>query len=149
MGPGLRRCPSSLYTFPSGVFRTGLARDCHLTGFPEFEQFYIASFPAEHSRLAQVRCVYQFRHARNSALYSGGPGGPLELIFGRRVRLLAAIAPGRPGTFAPDIDRGNVERCADMHRVVFFNHLDAGAAVLGYLVDVGTFHEAQADIGVA
>ncbi len=42
----------------------GLARDCHLTGFPEFEQFYIAGFPSEHSSLAQVRCVYQFRHAR-------------------------------------------------------------------------------------
>ena len=27
--PGLRCCPSSLYTFPGGVFRRGLARDCH------------------------------------------------------------------------------------------------------------------------
>ena len=41
-----RCCPSSLYTFPSGVLRRGLARDRHLTGFPEFEQFYIAGFPA-------------------------------------------------------------------------------------------------------
>jgi hypothetical protein len=24
----------------------GLARDCHLTGFPDFEQFCIAGFPA-------------------------------------------------------------------------------------------------------
>jgi hypothetical protein len=24
----------------------GLARDCHLTGFPEFEQFYVADFSA-------------------------------------------------------------------------------------------------------
>lgn len=37
-----RCCPSSLYTFPL----PGLARDCHVTGFPEFEQFYIAGFPA-------------------------------------------------------------------------------------------------------
>jgi hypothetical protein len=37
-----RCCPSSLYTFPS----PGLARDCHFTGFPEFEQFYVAGFPA-------------------------------------------------------------------------------------------------------
>jgi hypothetical protein len=36
-----RRCPSSLYTFPF----LGLARDCHLKGFPEFEQFYIFGFP--------------------------------------------------------------------------------------------------------
>ncbi len=27
--PGLRCCPSSLYTFPAGIFRPGLARDCH------------------------------------------------------------------------------------------------------------------------
>jgi hypothetical protein len=37
-----RRCPSSLYTFPV----RGLARDRHVTGFPEFEQFCIAGFPA-------------------------------------------------------------------------------------------------------
>src|ERR1019366_2505686 len=27
------------------AFRPGLARDCHFTGFPEFEQFCIAGFP--------------------------------------------------------------------------------------------------------
>ena len=37
---GLRCCPSSLYTFRM----TGLARDRHLTGFPEFEQFCIRRF---------------------------------------------------------------------------------------------------------
>ena len=40
---GLRCCPSSLYTFPAE--RPGLARDRHLKGFPEFEQFYIPGFP--------------------------------------------------------------------------------------------------------
>ncbi len=44
--PRLRCCPSSLYTFPAGTFRPGLARDCHVTGFPEFGQFCIASFQA-------------------------------------------------------------------------------------------------------
>jgi hypothetical protein len=39
---GFRCCPSSLYTFPF----PGLARDCHLTGSPEFGQFCIAGFPA-------------------------------------------------------------------------------------------------------
>jgi hypothetical protein len=44
--PVVRCCPSSLYTFPTGVLRQGLARDRHVTGFPEFEQFCIAGFPA-------------------------------------------------------------------------------------------------------
>src|SRR5690606_35695912 len=33
--------------------------------------------------------------------------------------------------------------------VVLLDHLDAGAAVLGDLVDVGSFHQAQTDIGMA
>ncbi len=37
---GFRCCPSSLYTFPL----PGLARDRHLKGFPEFEQFCILNF---------------------------------------------------------------------------------------------------------
>ena len=41
---GIRRCPSSLYTFPAGL-GPGLARDRHFTGFPEFEQFCTAGFP--------------------------------------------------------------------------------------------------------
>jgi len=40
------------------VIRPGLARDRHLTGFPEFEQFYSAGFPAGTQELPQVRCVY-------------------------------------------------------------------------------------------
>jgi hypothetical protein len=36
-----------LVSTPSAVLsRCGLARDRHLTGFPEFEQFCIAGFPA-------------------------------------------------------------------------------------------------------
>jgi hypothetical protein len=31
---------------PPGLLRRGLARDRHFTGFPEFEQFCIAGFPA-------------------------------------------------------------------------------------------------------
>ena len=33
-----------------------------------------------------------------------------------------------------------------MRRVVFLDHFDAGAAVLGDLVDVGTLHQTQADV---
>src|SRR2546430_14396068 len=43
--PGVRCCPSSLYTFPVGL-RPGLARDRHVRGFPEFGQFCIARFRA-------------------------------------------------------------------------------------------------------
>ncbi len=38
-----------LVSTPSPGIR-GLARDCHLTGFPEFEQFCIPGFPRGHSR---------------------------------------------------------------------------------------------------
>src|SRR5712671_6506725 len=41
----LRCCPSSLYTFPETIVSRGLARDCHMKGFPEFEQFCIGGFP--------------------------------------------------------------------------------------------------------
>jgi len=54
---GVRCCPSSLYTFPAGVLRPGLARDCHVKGFPEFGQFCITGFPASTQVLTQVRCV--------------------------------------------------------------------------------------------
>ena len=36
-------CPSSLYTFLQKKIE-GLARDCHSTGFPVFEQFYSRIF---------------------------------------------------------------------------------------------------------
>ena len=46
-----RCCPSSLYTFfPKG----SLARDCHLKGFPEFEQFCIRGFPRSTQSLKSV-----------------------------------------------------------------------------------------------
>ena len=40
-----RCCPSSLYTCPPDLRPEGLARDCHLKGSPDFEQFYISGFP--------------------------------------------------------------------------------------------------------
>jgi len=43
--PGLRCCPSSLYTFPEKVsLRAWLG--IAIAGFPEFEQFCIDGFPA-------------------------------------------------------------------------------------------------------
>jgi hypothetical protein len=47
-----------------------------------------------------------------------------------------------------DVDRGGVKVCLDVRRVIFLDHLDAGAAVFGDLVDVGTFHQAETYICV-
>jgi len=46
--PGLRCCPSSLYTFPFGNVRPGLARDCHCR-FPRIWAVLHRRFPGEHS----------------------------------------------------------------------------------------------------
>jgi len=46
------------------------------------------------------------------------------------------------------VDRCGVDARLDVRGVIFLDHLDAGAAVFGDLVDVRAFHEAQADIGV-
>jgi hypothetical protein len=35
-----------LVSTPSRLVAPGLARDCHVKGFPDFEQFCIAGFPA-------------------------------------------------------------------------------------------------------
>ena len=48
-----------------------------------------------------------------------------------------------------DVDRGGVKVRLDVRRVIFLDHLDADAAVPGDLVDVGPFHQAQADVCVA
>jgi hypothetical protein len=41
-----------------------LARDRHLKGFPEFEQFCISGFPREHSSFGLSPLRLPFRHAR-------------------------------------------------------------------------------------
>lgn len=65
----VRCCPSSLYTFPAGrSLRPGLARDCHLTGSPEFGQFYVAGFPASTQVVASSPLRLPFRHARRGNL---------------------------------------------------------------------------------
>src|ERR1700735_3268877 len=42
--PGLRCCPCSLYTFPAHWLRAWLG--IAISGFPDFEQFCVAGFPA-------------------------------------------------------------------------------------------------------
>ena len=96
----VRCCPSSLYTFPAGrSLRPGLARDCHLTGSPEFGQFYVAGFPASTQVVASSPLRLPFRHARRGNLaiarfvgrataFSAVAGGPARLPVP-----LAGLAP--------------------------------------------------------
>jgi hypothetical protein len=59
---GLRRCPSSLYTFPAELsVRAWLG--IAISGFPEFGQFCIASFPAS-TQVFLSPLRMPFRHAR-------------------------------------------------------------------------------------
>jgi hypothetical protein len=59
---------------------------------------------------------------------------------------LLAFAPGRLWT--ADVDRRSIKRVLDVRCVKFLDHFDAGAAVLGNLVNVSAFHEAHADVGM-
>src|ERR1041385_3509679 len=63
-----RCCPSSLYTFPRGL-GSGLPH----WRFPRIWAGLHPGFPARALKsVAQVRCVYQFRHARATISYSTG-----------------------------------------------------------------------------
>jgi hypothetical protein len=48
-----------------------------------------------------------------------------------------------------DLDCGSIEQSLDVRSLVFLDHLDTRAAGLSDLIDVRTFHQAQADIGVS
>ena len=48
-----------------------------------------------------------------------------------------------------DVNGRRVDHVLDVRGVKFLDHLDAGAAVLRDLVDVGPFHQPEADVGVA
>ena len=54
-----------LVSTPSPV--RGLARDCHVTGFPEFGQFYSPGFP-EGTQVGSSPLRLPFRHARIATL---------------------------------------------------------------------------------
>src|SRR5580700_4657647 len=53
----------------------------------------------------------------------------------------------RPWTH--DIDGGGIERVLDVSGVEFLDHLNAGTAVLGNLVDVSALRQAHANVGMA
>ena len=61
--PGLRCYPSSLYTFPGGVFRRGLVRDCHCR-VPRIWAVLHRRFPGKHSSFVSSPLRLPFRHAR-------------------------------------------------------------------------------------
>ena len=46
---------------------SGLARDCHLKGFPEFGQFYAGGFPPR-TQVSSSPLRLPFRHARTALL---------------------------------------------------------------------------------
>src|SRR5208282_3593105 len=150
--PGIRCCPSSLYTFPAEMFRPGLARDCH----PRLREDKFEVSPNLGSSASPVsqastqigssplrlpvpprphgwlcKSVYHTAGARTHRLVSG-------------FRLVFLFRWPRPH----DVDGGGVELRLDVGGVVFFDHFDAGAAVFGDLVDVGALHQAETYICV-
>ena len=65
--PELRCCPSSLYTFPARISVQawlGIA----ISGFPDFEQFCIAGFPAS-TQVCLSPQRLPFRHARAAGYF--------------------------------------------------------------------------------
>ena len=86
-----------------------------------------------------------------------GPSAPTEKS--RLLDFIVGVRIARWGTLlliglsrqlrAADIDRRGVERVLDMRRIVLLDHFNAGAAVFGDLVDVGSFHEPHANVGMA
>jgi len=89
---------------------SGLARDCHLTGFPEFEQFCVPGFPQAHPNDLQVRCVYRSATPAWSEVWPP-PSRPSILSFRGATarRLLPMCAPDVPISGKPEIGCGDPE----------------------------------------
>lgn len=50
---------------------------------------------------------------------------------------------------AAHIDRRSIKHVLDVRRVVFLDHLDAGATVFRNLIDVGPLHQPETDVGMS
>ena len=48
----------------------------------------------------------------------------------------------------PDVHGGGADARRNVRGIILLDHLDAGPAVLGDLIDVRTFHEPEADVGM-
>src|SRR5579872_486441 len=53
------------------------------------------------------------------------------------------------GLWTPHIDDRSVDHVLDVRGVEVLDHLDAGPAVFGDLIDIRTFNKAQADVGMS
>ncbi len=45
--------------------------------------------------------------------------------------------------------QGRIDHVLEVRRIVFFDHLDTGAAILGDLIDISAFEQAKTNIAVA
>jgi hypothetical protein len=64
----------------------------------------------------------------------------------RRSSTIGTAAGTRPGLSMEQLPPGLIPGGSYVRRVVFLDHLDTRAAVLSDLVDVGAFHQAEADV---
>lgn len=88
-----------------------------------------------------------FRHARTSISYSAAARTSQPEISLLRSLALGGLWPGRALGLA-NVDRSRVEGVLEMNGVELFDHLDAGPAVLGYLVDIRAFHQAETNVSM-
>lgn len=76
------------------------------------------------------------------------PKAQLVVVFDVERRMRRLWLSGR--RFGPtDIDGRRIKGTLDMRGVELLDHFDAGAAVFGDLVDVGTLHQPHTDVGMA
>ena len=147
----VRRCPSSLYTFLKHCFRLG-------SGSPVKVSPNLSSSASPVSRRA-----LKFAFKSSASAIPPRPHGWLQhpIIQAAKLNLHVSFRGQCPwpvlcfclcsglvfdyflGLWPHGIDRGGVKVGLDMRCVVFLDHLDAGAAVFGDLIDVGAFHQAE------
>src|ERR1700720_1934709 len=79
-------------------------------------------------------------------------GGGIRAVIGGVVQLVGLPSYARwylPLSLFPHIDSGSIQRILEVRRVIRFDHLDTGPAVLRHLIDVGALHQPEADVGVS
>lgn len=108
----------------------------------------VAVFPLTTTWANSRALVLQFRQAWSSVVERIGEvepsGHQLRLCRRRRWRRASRILWLGP----PDVDRTRVDHVLQMGSVVLLDHLNAGAAVLGKLIDVRAIEKPEADIGM-
>ena len=141
-----------LVSTPSRTIRAWLG--IAIQGFPDFEQFYSAGFPDGHSISLSPLCLPISPRPRKTDDSSHDKASGNGLCFFSQA---AGFHSARAflgnclflWTWPHDVDRGSIKLRLQMGRVILLNHLHACPAVLGNLVDVRTFEQAKANIGMA